>query len=133
MQTWKIIHELSVPIISQEFGKCRRTSAKTHVVGVPATTACDFRCDSGQCINNSGWCYRFLCSKPSSRCNGKKQCADGSDENNCSELGLKSFKVIIVKFCCHPCAYAFTLIRNYNYICILLYPNIFSRYTKMMI
>ena len=80
---------------------------KTHTVVVLATPACSsdylFRCDNDQCIRKS---YR---------CDGWKSCTDGSDENNCSELGLNTIKLIIVKCCCHPCAYAFTRIRNYNF------------------
>jgi len=82
---------------------------KVHIVVVPATHACSsdrFHCGSGQCIDNER------------RCNGWKDCTDGSDENNCSEFGqlrFRSFKLIIDKLCCHPFAYAFSRIRKYNY------------------
>jgi len=81
------------------------TTLKVHIDVVPAAHACrsdKFRCDSGQCIYND-W-----------RCNGFVHCTDASDENNCSKLGLRSFKLIIVKFCCHPFANFLTRIRNFN-------------------
>ena len=32
---------------------------------------------------------------------GTKHFTDASDENNCSMFGLRSFKLIVIKLCCH--------------------------------